>query len=174
VASLGGVTGTAFVAQDRIADWPVFGWLARLNHTVFVSRTDKMQVGEQIAQVRKVVATQRMLALFPEGTTTDGRSLLPFKTALFAVLVPPPVDVKIQTVLIDFDDDGRELAWIGVETAPQNAWRVLTRKGTITCRVHFHPPFDPGEHPNRKAVSAECRRRIATALSASLGGLPID
>ncbi len=173
VPILGGITGTAFVAQDRIADWPLFGWLARLNNTVFVSRTDRMQVADQIAEIRQAVAIRGMLALFPEGTTTDGRSLLPFKTPLFATLVPPPPGVQIQTVLLDFDDAGRDLAWIGVETAPQNAWRVLTRKGTITCRVHFHAPFDPGEHANRKAVSAECRRRIAAALSDSLGGAPI-
>lgn len=172
--ALGGVTGTAFIAQDRIRDWPLFGWLAGLNNTVFVSRTEKMQVGAQVAEIREAVAEHRMLGLFPEGTTTDGRSLLPFKAPLFAVMVPPPRPTMIQCVLFDFDDAGKDLAWIGVETAPRNAWRVLTRKGTYSLTLRFLEPFDPVALPGgRKAVSAECRRQLAAALSDSLGGAPV-
>lgn len=170
---LGGVTGTAFISQDKIAHWPVIGWLAKLNDTVFVSRTDRLAVGEQVETVRRAVAEHRPIAIFPEGTTTDGRSLLPFKASLFAVLLPPPRAIRIQPVLLDFDPVGPEIAWIGVETAPDNAWRTLTRRGSFAVRVHFLEPFDPGDHPDRKAIAAEARRRIATALSASLGGLPI-
>ncbi|KPF73322.1 hypothetical protein IP88_09505 [alpha proteobacterium AAP81b] len=181
--ALGGVTGTAFIAQDRIRDWPIFGRLCALNHTIFVSRTDKMQVGTQVAEIRAAIADLHMLGLFPEGTTTDGRSLLPFKAPLFAVMVPPPHPTMIQCVLFDFDDAGRDLAWIGIETATQNAWRVLTRKGTYNLTIHFLEPFDPmavagGQGSGiaasgRKAVSAECRRRLAGALSESLGGVAI-
>jgi len=174
VPALGGITGTAFVAQDGIADWPVFGWLSKLNNTVFVSRTDKMQVGRQVDQLRIAIARHKMLAIFPEGTTTDGRSLLPFKAPLFAALDPPPPGMLIQPVLMDFDAAGKDLAWIGVETAPENAWRVLSRKGSFKVAVHFLEPFDPAALGGRKAVSAECRRRIAAALSASLGGAPVD
>lgn len=173
VPALGGITGTAFVAQDGIADWPVFGWLSRLNNTVFVSRTDKMQVGAQVADLRTAIARHNMLAMFPEGTTTDGRSLLPFKAPLFAALDPPPPGMLIQPVLMDFDAVGKDLSWIGVETAPANAWRVLRRKGSFTCTVRFLEPFDPATVGGRKAVSAECRKRIAAALSASLGGTEI-
>jgi 1-acyl-sn-glycerol-3-phosphate acyltransferase len=173
VPALGGITGTAFVAQDRIADWPVFGWLSRLNNTVFVSRTDKLAVGEQIDTLRHAIARYRMLALFPEGTTTDGRSLLPFKAPLFAALDPPPPEMLIQPIVMDFDEAGKSLAWIGVETAPANGWRVLKRKGTFTVTVHFLEPFDPALIGHRKAVSAECRRRIAAKLSETLGGAPV-
>jgi 1-acyl-sn-glycerol-3-phosphate acyltransferase len=173
VPALGGITGTAFVAQDRIADWPVFGWLSRLNNTVFVSRTDKLAVGEQIETLRHAIARYRMLALFPEGTTTDGRSLLPFKAPLFAALDPPPPDMLIQPIVMDFDDTGKSLAWIGMETAPANGWRVLAHKGTFTVTVHFLEPFDPATIGHRKAVSAECRRRIAAKLSETLGGAEV-
>ena len=57
------------------------------------------------------------------------------------------------------------LSWIGTETAPENAWRVFHRKGSFGVRVHFLEPFDPGEHPHRKAISAQARTRIAAALS---------
>ncbi len=199
--ALGGVTGTAFVAQDRIRDWPIFGRLCALNHTIFVSRTDRMQVASQVNDIRAAITDLRMLGLFPEGTTTNGRSLLPFKAPLFAVMVPPPHPMMIQCVLFDFDDAGKELAWIGTEAATQNAWRVLTRKGTYRLTIHFLPPFDPmalaggrstdsaasgrnagsaasgrnagSAASGRKAVSAECRRQLAAALSQSLGGAAI-
>jgi 1-acyl-sn-glycerol-3-phosphate acyltransferase len=167
---LGGVTGTAFVSQDKIRDWPIVGWLAQLNHTVFVSRTDRMAVDTQIAELRAALAEHQPVAIFPEGTTTDGRSLLPFKPPLFQVLLPPPRALRIQPVVLDFDDAGKSLAWIGEETAPQNAWRVFRRPGSFAVTVHFLEPFDPGDHPNRKAISAESRRRIADGLSATLGG----
>jgi 1-acyl-sn-glycerol-3-phosphate acyltransferase len=173
ICILGGATGTAFVSQDKIRDWPVIGWLARLNRTVFVSRTDRMTVGAQVDELRNALAEHQPVAIFPEGTTTDGRSLLPFKAPLFAVLFPPPRALVIQPVLLDFDEAGKSLAWIGEETAPENAWRVLSRPGTFHVTVRFLEPFDPGDHPHRKMISGEARRRIAAALSESLGGAPV-
>jgi 1-acyl-sn-glycerol-3-phosphate acyltransferase len=173
ICIVGGVTGTAFVAQDKIAEWPVIGWLARLNHTVFISRTDRLTVGTQVAELRAALAEHQPMTIFPEGTTTDGRSLLPFKAPLFAVLMPPPRSLRIQPVLLDFDDAGKDIAWVGDEGAFDNAWRVFTRKGNFTVRAHFLPSFDPGDHPHRKAISAQARQNIADALSQSLGGQPV-
>jgi lyso-ornithine lipid O-acyltransferase len=170
---LGCVTGCAFVSQDKIAKWPVFGWMARRNYTVFVSRTDRFAVGDQIEVLRGALAEHKPIAIFPEGTTTDGRSLLPFKPSLFEVLVPPPRPMMIQPVVLDYDPVGPEIAWIGEQTAPESAMITLTRKGSFPVRLHFLEPFDPGDHPDRKRIAAEARKRIAAALSASLKGLPI-
>ena len=169
VPALGGITGTVFVAQDGINQWPVFGWLARLNDTVFISRTDRLAVGEQVTALRTAIARHRMLAMFPEGTTTDGSHLLPFKAPLFAALDPAPPGMRIQPVVFDFDLRGRELAWIGTETAPENAWRVFSSKGNFVVTLHFLDPFDPAALSGRKAVAAECRRRIAAKLSEVIG-----
>ena len=173
IPALGGITGTVFVAQDGIKQWPVFGWLARLNDTVFVSRTDRLGVAEQVTALRAAIARHPMLTLFPEGTTTDGSHLLPFKAPLFAALDPPPPGLRIQPVVFDFDARGRELAWIGTETAPENAWRVFSGRGSFNVTLHFLEPFDPSTLPGRKAVSAESRRRIAAKLSEVLGGATV-
>lgn len=170
ICIIGGLTGTAFVAQDKIADWPVIGWLAKLNHTIFVSRTARLTVANQIDELRAALAEHQPVTIFPEGTTTDGGYLLPFKASLFQVLMPPPRALMIQPVLLEFDRAGRDLAWIGVEGAPDNARRTLSRKGSYHCRVHFLEPFDPGDHPDRKTVSAACRSRLEAALEAALGG----
>ncbi len=167
---LGGEVETIFVSQDKIEDWPLIGWLATLNDTVFVSRTDRAGIAGQIALVREAIAQPRPVTLFPEGTTTDGRSLLPFKPSLFASLDPPPRPLMIQPVVLQFDDAGSSLAWIGTEGAADNAFRVFARRGTFHVTVHFLEPFDPAPL-DRKGIAAEARRRIAEGLSA-VNGIP--
>lgn len=95
IAILGGVTGTAFVSQDGVRKWPVTGWLAVQNRTIFVNRADKQNVAGQIAELREAIAENWSVTLFPEGTTSDGSGLLPFKPSLFATLAPPPKPMLI-------------------------------------------------------------------------------
>ena len=172
ICILGGITDTAFVAQDKIADWPIVGWLSKINNTIFVSRTERRTAADQVARLRAAICAPQPVTLFPEGTTTDGGSLLPFKSVLFEGLAPPPRVIRVQPVVLDFDPAGRGLAWIGTEGAPANALRTLTRRGNFNVRVHYLEPFDPAPL-DRKGISAEARRRIAATLSASLGGVPI-
>ncbi len=169
ICILGGTVDTAFVAQDKIADWPVVGWLAKLNATVFVSRTDRRTAGDQVVRLRDALLRPQPVTLFPEGTTTDGHSLLTFKSVLFEGLAPPPRPLCIQPVLLDFDAAGKALAWIGTEGAPANALRTLRHPGRFAVRVHFLEPFDPAACRDRKDVAAVARARIAAALAASVG-----
>lgn len=166
---LAGITGSSFVAQDGVRDWPVIGWLAKLNRTIFISRSEKQNVAQQVAELREAIAENWSVTLFPEGTTSDGRGLLPFKQSLFATLAPPPKPMLIQPVLIDFGNDGPEIAWLGEETGWESAWRAFTRPGSYDVGVHFLEPFDPGALADRKLVCALARTRMAEALSAKLG-----
>lgn len=161
--------GTAFIAKAELADAPLIGWLAKMNRTVFVSRADRMGVAEQINQLREALADVWAISIFPEGTTTDGLSLLPFKPSLLAVLDPPPPGIMVQPVALDYGAAAQEIAWVGVEEGQDNAFRVLTRKGSFPVTVHFLEPFNPRDYPGRKAISAEARRRIEAAMERALG-----
>ena len=165
---LGGITGTAFVAQHGIAAWPTLNFLCRLNDTIFVNRTERMRVAEQIDRLRTQFASRPTLTLFAEGTTSDGRRLLPFKASLFEMLLPPPPHAVIQPVVIDCDEAGRDLAWVGMETGGQNAWRLLARAGTWNVRVHFLAPFRPADHADRKSLAARARFAILERLATTL------
>lgn len=165
---IGGEVNVRFISQDKVRHWPVIGWLAVLDATIFVSRTDRVGVAEQIARVRTAIHGERPVAIFPEGTTTDGRSLLPFKPALFAALEPPPRRLMVQPVVLEFDAAGSALSWIGVEHGATNALRVLRRPGKFVVGVRFLEAFDAAIG-DRKAVAGEARRRIAAALSARYG-----
>lgn len=170
ILAIAGASGTAFVAKAEIRDAPVVGWLATLNRTVFVARGDRLGVAGQIDRLRDALAETWSVTVFPEGTTTDGRSLFPFKTSMLKVLEPPPPGVLVQPVLLDYGASGAEIAWIGEETGKANAVRLLARRGTFRLTVTFLEPFDPRDFPGRKAIAAESRRRIEAALIAATGG----
>ncbi len=170
---IAGVTGCTFVAQDGIASWPIIGWLCRINKTIFVSRTDRMQVGNQIDIIREAIEEKYPITVFPEGTTTDGHSLLPFKPSLFQAMAPPPKPTMIQPMLLDYGAASKDIAWVGEEPAIDNAKRLFARLGTVPTTLYFLEPFDPADFADRKAICAETERRIASALSASLSGEPV-
>jgi len=169
ILALGGASGTAFVAKAEIGEAPVVGWLAGLNRTVYVKRENRLGVAEQINQLRDALADNWAITVFPEGTTTDGKSLLPFKTPMLRVLEPPPPGVLVQPVMLDYGPVGEEIGWIGQERGRNNARRVLGRRGSFELRIHFLEPFLPADFPGRKAIAAESRRRIEEALVAALG-----
>ena len=160
---LAGATGCAFVAKSELRDVPLIGWLCRLNHTIFVRREDRMTVTEQIAEIRAAFTRGWAVTMFPEGTTGDGVSILPFKAALLAALDPAPPGVLIQPVRIDYGAATHELAWVGDEPGADHARRVLSRAGGFPVTLSFLDPFDPADFGGRKALAAEARRRIEGA-----------
>ncbi|MEE9433398.1 MAG: lysophospholipid acyltransferase family protein [Sphingorhabdus sp.] len=161
-----GFTGCTFVAQDGIASWPVIGTLCRINGTIFVSRDDRLSVGKQIDTLRDALDGEQPVTIFPEGTTSDGSVMLPYKPSLFAVLSPPPPGMMVQPVFLTYGKDTGEIAWVGDETAIANVWRLLSRIKPIAARVYFLEPFDPSEFADRKAISAEVRKRITAMVDA--------
>ncbi|MEC9066042.1 MAG: lysophospholipid acyltransferase family protein [Pseudomonadota bacterium] len=169
ILALAGASGTAFVAKAELGRAPVVGWLSRLNRTVFVERENRLGVAEQINALREALQDNWSITVFPEGTTTDGRSLLPFKTSMLSVLEPPPPGVLVQPVLVDYGPVAEEIGWIGDEGGLNNARRVLARKGTFTVRLHFLEPFSPEEFRGRKAIGARARAAIEAALLTTLG-----
>ncbi len=169
ILAIAGTSGSAFVAQDGIRTAPLVGWLAALNRTIFVIREDRAGVAAQIARLREALADVWSVTIFPEGTTTDGRSMLPFKSSLLKVLEPPPEGTMVQPLLLDYGMVGPEIAWIGVERGRANALRVLARKGSFPVQVTCLDPFDPNVISGRKAIAIEARKRICTAFSETLG-----
>lgn len=169
IPALCGASGTAFVAKAELESAPVVGWLARINRTVFVSREDRLGVADQINRLKEALADNWSITVFPEGTTTDGQSLLPFKTSMLRVLEPPPPGVLVQPVVLDYGPVAEWIGWIGTEAGVDNAKRVLARKGSFRLDVFFLEPFDPRDCAGRKAIAAEARSRIEPALEARLG-----
>ena len=163
IPAIGGASGSAFVSKAELRAAPVVGWLSTLNRTIFVSRDDRLGVAEQIDTLRNALAGNWSVTVFPEGTTGDGRALLPFRTSLLQVLDPPPPGVMVQPLWLDYGAIGPEIAWLGEETGQNNALRLLARKGSFRLRIAFLDPFSPADFAGRKAIASEAKRRIEIA-----------
>ncbi len=169
ILSMAGASGTAFVAKQELAEVPVIGWLCGLNRTVFVKRENRMGVAEQINALKEALADNWSVTVFPEGTVTDGHSLLPFKSSMISVLEPPPPGVMVQPVVLDYGVNSEEIGWIGEESGLHNAMRIMARKGSFPLTVHYLEPFSPEDYRGRKAIAAKAREKIEAQLVANLG-----
>ena len=178
---LGSLIKGSFVAKSEVAGWPLFGWLARLQRSVFIERS-----GLKAARHRDAL-NQRLedgddLILFPEGTSGDGNQVLPFKSALFSVAERRPHDmpllvqpVSIAYTRLDGVPMGRYLrplfAWYGDMEMGGHLWHVAGL-GWATVVVEFHPPATIEAFGSRKMLSDYCQGRVTAGMSAALSGRP--
>ncbi len=169
ILTIAGASGTAFVAKAELAEAPVVGWLCRLNRTVFVKRENRLGVADQINHLREALMDNWSVTVFPEGTTTDGHSLLPFKSSMLSVLEPPPPGVLVQPIVLDYGPVADWIGWVGNESGINNFRRVLSRKGSFRLGIHFLEPFSPEEYRGRKAIAAKAREEIEAKLEECLG-----
>ena len=169
ILSMAGASGTAFVAKQELSDVPVIGWLCGLNRTVFVKRENRVGVAEQINALKEALADNWSVTIFPEGTVTDGHSLLPFKSSMISVLEPPPPGVMVQPVVLDYGEHSEEIGWVGQESGLHNAKRIMARRGSFPLTLHYLDPFSPADYHGRKAIAAKAREEIEKQLVTNLG-----
>jgi lyso-ornithine lipid O-acyltransferase len=165
---LAGASGTSFVAKADMESWPVLGWLADQNNTIYVKREDALNVKDQANDLQKALLKSQPVTLFPEGTTADGLELLPFRSSLIAAVVPAPDGISIQPVALDYGDLAADIAWTDMESVGNNALRIMGSHATIPVTIYFLKPLDHKDFANRKAIAAHSRAEIAVALGKSV------
>ena len=180
ITVLGALIAGSFVAKSEVAGWPLFGWLAKLQRSVFVDRQVRSTVRQRNA-IAERLADGDALILFPEGTSSDGNVILPFKSALFSVVFNTDLPITVQPVSLAYTrldglPIGRGLrpffAWYGDMNLAPHVWRLLGL-GTVEVVVEFHPPVSVTEFPSRKALAEFCQRRIGNGVGRLLAGRPI-
>lgn len=181
ITVLGSVVVGSFVAKAEVAGWPLFGWLAKLQRSVFIDRRARSARQQRDAMTRRLAAGDALI-LFPEGTSGDGNRVLPFKSALFSAAEPVadfgPVAVQpvsIAYTRLDGMPLGRALrpffAWYGSAALAPHLWSMLAL-GTVEVVVEFHPPTFFAECGSRKALAGYCHARVAGGMAAALCGRP--
>jgi 1-acyl-sn-glycerol-3-phosphate acyltransferase len=176
---LGSLIGGSFVAKAEIAGWPLFGWLAKLQRTVFVDR-QRASTASQGGLIRQRLGAGDNLILFPEGTSSDGNRILRFKSALLgaADLVIDGRPLAVQPVSIAYAAlDGIPIgrafrpffAWYGDMMLASHLWR-MAGLGTTTVAIHFHPPITVAECGSRKALARVAQAAVAGGVAALLSG----
>jgi 1-acyl-sn-glycerol-3-phosphate acyltransferase len=167
ILAMGGAVPAIFVARKDMESWPMIGWAASLNDTIYIARDVRSTVRGQADALREALEDGRAVTLFPEGTTDAGREILPFRASLFASLYPPLPGLMVQPVAIDYGDAFADAAWTGDEAYGLNARRILARPGRLPVTLRFLDPIDPAEARDRKALALQAREAVVTALGAS-------
>jgi len=160
IPALGAVTGTAFIANDGLVAHGWLHWLCRLNDTVFVARHDRTSVALQVEQVREALDENGAIAIFAEGGTSDGTSILPFKSSLLSALTPVPRGVAVHPVLLDYGAHTSTIAWVGDEHGGHSYLKIASRWRRIKLTLHVLPQM-PREHfADRKTIAAKAREAL--------------
>lgn len=175
----------SFVAKSEIEGWPIFGHLARLQRTVFVQREKRSRTAESRDTLVDRLRGGDNLILFPEGTSSDGNRVLPFKSALFGaaeIEVPRrggrigPVVVQPVTVTytrLQGMPMGRDyrpfFTWFGDMDLAPHLFRALGF-GPITAEIEFHAPLTVTEAGSRKALARHCESVIRAGHARQIQG----
>lgn len=163
-----------FVSKAEVAGWPGIGILARATGTVFIAR-DPRQAQAQTALFEARLTRGDRLLFFPEGTSTDGRRVLGFKSTLFAAFQAPALAgiLHIQPVTVVYHAppgaDPRFYGWWGDMDFGAHFLRVLAAPRQGMAEVFFHAPVAVADFPSRKALAAHCEAEVRAAMDRALG-----
>lgn len=164
----------SFIAKREMRGWPVFGWLAMLQRTVFISR-DRCDAAQVMVQIDAVLGSGRNLIVFPEGTSSAGARVLPFKSSLFSVLRRHlDKGLKIQPFTIDLCvvdgcsanklADRDAYAYYGDIMLAPHLWAFMRGSGA-QVRLVFHSPLALSEGIDRKSMAMLAHGHVTSGLT---------
>lgn len=157
---IGSVCPCVFVAKSDVHAWPVFGLLARLAGTVFVRRKAPADAARQVDALGSVLRGGHPVVLFPEGTSSGGESVLPFRSSLFQAAIAE--DVKMIPAAIHYRVDPpfsveRDIALWGDMKLPLHLWNLLGIR-SFEAVLAFGDPLAPGR--DRKMACHQLQKAV--------------
>ncbi len=181
------IAPAAFVAKSEVARWPLIGWLARLQHTIFIDRARPRQAGVQSQSIAARLCEGNVVLIFAEGTSSDGLRVLPFRSALLGAvqhaLTQSAHDaaIAVQPLSIAYVGIGGlpiararrdRVAWYGDAGLASHLLGVLA-SGAIDVTVSWGEPRACKADLDRKAVAREVEATVRRMTVAALrGGSP--
>lgn len=133
------LTPATFVAKREVKSWPVFGFFARCAGTVFVDRERRTRVGQTTSEIETALKEGALVVLFPEGTSSNGETVLPFKSSLLEPATRQSHGLYASHIQYQLEDGdvGEELCyWRDEHTLLPHLLNLLSKK-TIRAEVHF-------------------------------------
>jgi 1-acyl-sn-glycerol-3-phosphate acyltransferase len=176
---LNAVDRVYFVSKAEVSGWPGIGWLAQATGTVFISRRGQEARDQQALFEERLRAGHRLL-FFPEGTSTDGLRVLPFKTTLFAAFFTHGMEhvMQLQPVTVVYHAppgaDPRFYGWWGDMGFAPHLLAVLSapRRGAVD--VVLHAPLAADAFDGRKALARACEMAVRDAHPGGRAGLSAE
>jgi 1-acyl-sn-glycerol-3-phosphate acyltransferase len=169
IFSLNACQQVFFVSKAEVAAWPGIGFLARAAGTVFIAR-DRKEAGRQKTLFEERLHMGHKLLFFPEGTSTDGLRVLPFKPTLFAAFFAPELrdEVWVQPVTVHYNaPEGAEprfYGWWGDMDFGRSLVKLIKAKHQGAITIVFHTPIAVKDVPNRKDMARLCEQTVRSGL----------
>ena len=173
---LGSLFKTSFIAKKEILKWPLLGILAKLQNTIFIDRRVS-SLKNQENQIIKHLNEKKNLVIFPEGTSSDGNRVLPFKSSLFNIFEKNlNSKILVQTITIVYKKingipmnriERKNITWHSNMDLIPNIFNVL-KKLSIEVEVIFNDEFLPSKEYDRKKIALHCWEKINYNLINSL------
>jgi len=161
IVVLSSIRPCVFVAKSDVARWPLFGWLAYAAGTIFVDRQRKCSSQKVVSGIRDAITGGSMVVLFPEGTSSDGSTVLPFKSALLesAVQLRSPIASASIEYALDDGSVGEEICYWRDMTLVPHLLNLLCKR-EIRANYSFSPASVRAG--NRKEIARELRDEIVS------------
>lgn len=161
-----------FVAKSELATWPLVSRMIRGAGTMFIDREKRRDTHRVISQMAQVLAGGDVVAVFPEGTTTHGHDVLPFKSSLLQPIVE--ADGHVQPVAIRYwTPDGQKAmapSYVGDTTFGESFWAVCGERALVVELVTR--PALPARVAHRRELARAAEASIRTALAAPVPAPP--
>jgi 1-acyl-sn-glycerol-3-phosphate acyltransferase len=166
ILAIDAVQPARFVSKSDVRHWPLIGWMVACGGTLFIERERKRDAMRVVHQVAEALKSGEILAVFPEGTTSEGHGLLPFHANLLQAAVV--TQVPVQAVALRYADAQAAVsaaaAFVGETPLLESLGRVLWADG-LRATVQLLP-VTPTLETDRRVLAERLRTQISAALSA--------
>jgi 1-acyl-sn-glycerol-3-phosphate acyltransferase len=157
---LSSLTPCVFVAKSEVRVWPIFGWFARMAGTIFVNRSSRRDAARANEEIRAALREGALVVLFPEGTSSDGATVLPFKSSLLEAVIGEHVPVSVAALRYELPegDAGAEVCYWGEHTLVPHLLNLMTKRA-VNAAVIFSPV--PNTWRDRKKLAMQLHAEVA-------------
>ena len=185
---IGAIAPVVFVAKSEVATWPVFGTLAKLQRTIFIERERRHKTGEAAREMAERLRGGDAVLLFPEGTSSDGVRILPFRSALIGAVHHAIRDsthhqqVTVQPVSVAYIGIGGvpvgralrdKVAWYGDADLLPHLLGVVAA-GAVDVTVTWGEPVAYDLSADRKRIARDAETAVRRMSARALRGVPIS
>ena len=167
IPALSATCPLSFIAKREVSQWPFFGWLANLQGCEFINRNSKLNTKLSANRLKQRLANNETLVLFPEGTSGNGRRLLPFKSAYCSVVENTEIPVTTATLIYSTcqglplsQRQWYNVSWTGEQSLLPNLWNMLSHS-PLKVEVIFR---SLGNEGSRKSLARAAEDIIRATL----------
>ena len=169
IHALNSIVPLRFIAKSEISKWPVFGYLARNADVLFINRDNRRDAARVANMTAESLNSGDNLCLFPEGTTTDGSTIAPFKSSIIQAAIEANANIQAVAIHYPHPDGGSNtaMAYAGDTTMKQSFARILLQKSP-KVELHFLAPIITQSlaevDKNRRDLTMQIEQNIRAAL----------